>query len=110
MYMYCLLNDYVAPWLILPSCLFYISCQFQKQHCDQSRDDRDGVRGAGYKPIIKENARFEKYYQVRETGLYTCTRIIINTVSIQMYMCIQYVHVSVRSMGSPSPFNHCFSN
>ena len=35
------------------------------QHNKLNQDKpRDGVRGAGYTPIVKENARFVKYYQV----------------------------------------------
>ena len=89
MYISCLLNDYVAPFLNSSSCLLNISCQFKKQHSDQSKDDRDGVRGAGYKTIIKENARFEKYYQVRETGsyMYTCSMHMYTFINVHVYTC-----------------------
>lgn len=34
------------------------------QHKPTPRKHEDGVRGAGYTPIVKENERFVKYYQV----------------------------------------------
>lgn len=36
----------------------------QRNKPSQNEPEGKGVRGAGYTPIVKENARFVKYYQV----------------------------------------------
>lgn len=50
-------------------------CFVQRNKPSQNEPEDKGVRGAGYTPIVKENARFVKYYQVmRVRGVSTwCT-------------------------------------
>jgi len=45
-----------------------VSCPQQKRSHHNKPSPQKGKKGAGYEPIIKENARFEKYYQVSESA------------------------------------------
>ena len=46
-----------------------VSCPQQKRSHHNKPSPQKGKKGAGYEPIVKENARFEKYYQVSENAV-----------------------------------------
>lgn len=52
---------------------------FTQQHkSSQNESEGAGVRGAGYTPIVKENARFVKYYQVMSMCVSTWVQLCMH--------------------------------
>lgn len=55
------------------SAVIFLFAQRNKPSRNEPEDK--GVRGAGYTPIVKENARFVKYYQVKR-GVCTLLHVL----------------------------------
>lgn len=77
-HVYCVMSSMPNLYVNIPHCCVQYSSAIlvfifsQRNKPSQNEPGDGGVRGAGYTPIVKENARFVKYYQVMR-GVGTCS-------------------------------------